>query len=382
MKKMLFLLMLGVLLLPFKVSADAESVTFDLPAPKHLHVVDQGSDWVQLAWNPVPGAESYRVITREVASGNVVSVLDIDIPQITISNLQESDYWITVGGIRNNVVGQVSGISVTLPLVFDLVLGKDEDGSFSRPNTSCPVICSFASENPEATLFNCQNSNFNTEPFFIQATSSDPSLGSIFLYVYYVAKEPGPGYDIYIDEKYAEVNDWRLYTSRAFENRDVLFLEPNSGLLPPVRIEFFEVSLKILLPEGYQITIYEDCGPPPGVVSGLSRQQNNSPIDEAQTIYGTTSADATEAVGLATKNHGAFRVVNPVKDELVLNFEKPTGQAAVLELFSMNGAIAAREQLPEGINSFRLPASYLAPGTYLLRVYQEAGIETRLIIKH
>lgn len=373
-----------IFLFPLGLSANALSnfEHFDLPAPEHLHVVNFGPDWMQLAWDEVPYAQIYQVTTREAVSGTIASTMYIDMPQINISGLQAESYLVSVRGIGNNLVGLESTIDVSLPLVFDLVLGKDVS---LRPTTNCPVWCSFTNENPEATEFFCSNTELPNVPFLIAIKSSDPELGTLYFTADYEEKPaPANGYDIYLKELYADQNDWTYSISR-IQWRNLLTLRPASG--PPnanVRIEFFEYSLGILLPEGFQVTIYEFCDSVEGgdgATGRLTSQQNIPQIHESLSGHDSDLLNKTQATLPYQKNHGAFRVTNPVKNELELRFEKPTGEATILELYSMNGTLAARQQLPEGLNTYSLPASDLVPGTYLLRVHQDSGVETRLVIK-
>lgn len=78
----------------------------------------------------------------------------------------------------------------------------------------------------------------------------------------------------------------------------------------------------------------------------------------------------------------AWRVINPVKNEVTIFVEHPLKNDSHLSIYSMDGRLIDRHVLPAGQSSYTLPASHWISGVYLLRLDTDSGVDTRKIIKY
>lgn len=403
MKKGILFFLFAALLTPLSLCANFIPIaptTCNLPAPENLHVVSYGSNSVQVAWNPVQGADTYRVTTKDATTDAILSDFSIDQPDATISGLPDDvPLKVTIKGVDpNGCVGVGSYIDIgPLSLVFDLVLHPN-DGNV--PEVDCLTECTVSAVEPgqpSVPQFTCQlelvqggGSYFpfwlEIHPPVIRGDMIPPSFRNLYLYVYPIIEvQNGKTYRYTHVEQHFRTTTAQWALSKAPNNPGLVQISTSPEAQAAIcnfEVNVWGGNIQIFLAAGYTAIKKDDCPNISWITGGdgLAAQQTTPSIYETMTPSGNPS-ESNFNLATTGKSSPTFRVVNPVKNELVLNFEQPTGQAAILELYSMNGTLAARQQLPEGVSTFNMPAKDLVPGTYVLRVHQETGVETRLVIK-
>lgn len=406
MKKIILNLLLACLFAPLALNANAltSENTCNFPAPEHLHLVSFGSDWIQVAWDPIQGADSYRVTTRNSNNDAVLSDFFIDQPYATIANLPDDvPLKVTVKAVDpEGCEGVGSYLDVDpLSLVFDLVLAPN-DGDV--PEIDCMVECSVSAtqQGPPATpQFTCQietvleGEQTSFTPFWVEIAPPPPARGQtppngvnpayqkLYLYFY-------PSITIQNDKviRYAHVephfhttiSQWYLTENPGQLNLMHIFDLNNEGSeeVSNIRINPWGGNIQIYLAAGYTATKKDDC-PYVSWYEGLMAQQTTPMMQETLTSSGIET-NLFESVNPG-KLANTFRIVNPVKDDLTIFFEQATELGDVVELYSINGALVARQQLPEAVSTFEYNVGNLAPGTYLVKVSQKIGAQTRLVVK-
>lgn len=157
----------------------------------------------------------------------------------------------------------------------------------------------------------------------------------------------------------------------------------------------------MLLSSRYTLTIKENCravswrdcyltSPGAPLISGggdygLSGQITET-FEAQETVQPThstlqppfvTTPSATDKLSAS-----AWRVINPVKNEVTIFVEHPLKNDSHLSVYSMDGRLIDRHVLPAGQSSYTLPASHWVSGVYLLRLDTDSGMDTRKIIKY
>ncbi len=401
MKKVILNLLLACLLAPLALNANAltKENTCNLPAPENLHLVSFGPDWIQVAWDPVQDAYTYRVTTRNSDNDAVLSDFFIDQPYATITNLPgDVPLTVTVKAVNSEgCEGHGSGLGTPpISLVFDLVLTPN-DGNV--PEIDCPVECTVSAVEqgpPTIPQFICQIETVQEQgetsftPFWLEISPPVIRGGPVTsesrnLYLFFyplITIQNGEIYRYaYVETHFSNsFGHWVLSEDPGNINLMHIFHGSQTEVCN-IRILPFYGTIQVYLAAGYTATKRDDC---PYVswnqgTGGLMAQQTAPMMRETLTLSGMATDHFESANPVKTAN--TFRIVNPVKDDLTLFFEQPTELGDVVELYNINGALLAKQQLPEAIGTFRFQAGNLASGTYLVKVNQKHGVQTRLVVK-
>ncbi len=364
------------------------AATFTIPAPQNLSAVILGDTWVQIAWDEIAGASGgYEVTTRIAATNALVSSFIIDRTDVVIGHLQTGTaYNITVLGRRGETRGEGSTIIITphKPVVFDLVLNHPG----TKPEIECDERCSFLgtalSKIGGEVTYECDIYRHSVTGDFLPVwikvelnVSPNPFPDNyVIMYVEFQHQVNTSNYHIPVQYYQAQPRPWEFDIDTP--NPYIMYVSTR-GATEVARIHFDMGNEQIFinLPEDYILTVLEACE-----LEELRRNTEVPQIHETLTSAVANNTDQAIATPQQIENSvSSFRVTNPVKDELVLFFEKPTEQAAKLELYTASGALVEQHLLPEGVSKHSLPCTQLVAGIYLLRMHTESGVQTRLIVK-
>lgn len=338
-------------------SAPAGEQLCNLPPPSYFAMTSAGPTWVTLTWNSVPSAVAYHIITREVATGNIVdnSTVPANFTTLTINNLTpstsyESRIWSVCA---NGQDGPTYTITFPETVILDLVVS-----GYQAPagclQEACKLekinqVCSFSWTSTATTYFKVR-----------RKTGGGPEH-------YFMLKTPGNILDVY-----PEINPNSPFTFEEENNAGQFILIKCMGG-PVARFSTVHLSLSQegeLFREGanennldFVICKLETCNQ--GRPAGSVPWQDSHKLKTAAAAFVVASP-------------------NPFTDQLTVQINPLVSDASeqvTLRLYDMQGFEVFASQTPGGPQIHKIPAANLLPGVYFLRVETATQVQTIKVVK-
>ncbi|MCB0638072.1 MAG: fibronectin type III domain-containing protein [Lewinella sp.] len=322
------------------------------PAPAALTIVEEGNDYISIAWTPVAGASSYLVTTTLFPSGELVNTTVTGATEFIESDLEPGEtYEFSVqasycwgGPFGNPIFAKGRTTIIIHDIVLELNCTNPTYNSNHDPGTPLEV----GLQNPGDALkvgITVLNTGSHID-LQLRRNGSDQLVVALYpeqegfgLY--------GPNAQGHVEGAYSNKRD----LDRVFTLQSVLRKLQNNSLFA-VFIWDTEVQVS-----------YQRCSVPNAAGSGLRGAAGVPPRASAE---GMVHRASMSSVSLYP---------NPVRGLLNLHCSAPGGQ---LEIVDINGRLWASRVLEVSDQSITLPAGEWPPGFYFLRWRDQNGFLTTI----
>lgn len=171
-------------------------------------------------------------------------------------------------------------------------------------------------------------------------------------------------------------------------------LRSDSSLISHIFFDAYNERLTVnTLVSGYELKIFNscefitnDCGgsddevdphPNPDNSSGFALSSHTNGHTAHETIQGRSSKTTTTS---PLSNN--WKIINPIGEEITILFEHPLKNDSHLSIYRIDGQLLEQSSLLAGQSSHTMPASYLLPGVYLVKLDTALGVEIKMVVKY
>lgn len=337
--------------------AEINDGVLTLPAPTNLQITGIGTTWITASWDAVPGAVSYRVTAVETSSNTIVSQF-----------------------FAYTTNAQIDGLAPGTN--YDIYVASVDDAGLIGPNSSpengTTIIIELVYEAPA--------------PCYLLNEECTAAAGNI-VDCYF---QPIPGSDI-SQPIYGEVMDgegkrirFKIYYN--YRTRHAVANQISSSSVPNPLIPGYVTPQEIIIPpvpEPNATFLYATKGSSP--ICKMEVEEINTfqsirliakPVYETITFRTLLCGSDQQSGGRQNNTipeNVATILNNPFTDELLI--QPASTASATARLYTLQGQLAARADIPSETTRYRLPTIDLQSGIYLLRLESEGTVQTLKVVK-
>ncbi len=343
----------------------------NLPAPASFYVLSVGTNYITVAWSPVPGAAQYRMKVRDLTASVDVSDQLVGSLVFTQNGLAEGHNYefrifpVCPSGEQSEAFARLEQSTI----VIDLVLEASNFNSAPQFNchggfSSNPVTCNFNYQTGYEFWLEVRHTTMNQRARYRARVESSGhvSIGLV---------SPVSG-------------NYQLLNALETRNEEGLSPLTQNDIVPSSQVfvnawggNACSLTMSVNGTTGtvtasptsnYEFWVLNPSQPPSGGGGGGGGLGSLKPDGEETEAASSSPIEVYSRQALT----GHTIVVNPFSSTLEALLPAAAETPVTLQLFSLDGRMQMQQQFPVGITRCSLPTADLPKGMYLLRI-ENAG---------